>query len=241
MHLTITENTHTLKKILAGLALSFVSCLPAQAQSADAAQNNAEKAKVQQQAQKYAICAALSDKPEKQKFSGQLIALLQQQNQKENKAFSDQQIDELSTKKIADLENNFSEYSIASREKLHGKLCQGPFKMDENFVGLSFQELPASLQQKMRSIATCALLSNSFQLKQQAKQLTAANTLIMVAAGLNGREHAMKQLTELHTKIIEELKQLPEEQVKAEFQTSCEAVQKIQQQRKQLQQSKNQQ
>ncbi|CAN8140503.1 conserved exported hypothetical protein [uncultured Thiomicrorhabdus sp.] len=240
MRLTITENTHTLKKILAGLALSFVSCLPAQAQSADAAQNNAEKAKVQQQAQKYAICAALSDKPEKQKFSNQLITLLQQQNPNGDQSFSDQQINELSTKKITELEKNFQEYSSASRQKLHDKLCQENLKMDENFVGLGFQELPPSLQQKMRSIATCALLSNSFQLKQQAKQLTAANTLIMVAAGLNGREHAMKQLTELHTKIIEELKQLPEEQVKAEFQTSCEAVQQIQQQRKQLQQSQTQ-
>lgn len=231
MYFTINFSRQIFKKLFVIAILSFGMSHTAAA--SETAQTTAEKAKIQQQAQSYAICAALSNPQQKQKFSDKLVTLLKKQNQKETKNYTNKQIDTLSASKITELEKNFQEYSPASRQKLHDKLCQGTFEMDENFVGLEFRELPASLQQKMRSIATCAVLSNSFQLKQQAKQLTAANTLIMVAAGLNGREQALSQLTELHDSIIEELKQLSEEQIKTQFKESCEAVKQIQQQRKQ--------
>ncbi|MBO1927463.1 hypothetical protein J3998_07715 [Thiomicrorhabdus sp. 6S2-11] len=218
----------TMNTFLGAIALSLATITPTFAENAP---SSSDKAELQQKAQNYAICAALSKGSEQQTYTDKLTALLKQQNTKQQKSYSDQQISELSTNKISELKRNFREYSEQSQNKLYGKLCRDSLKMDENFVGLEFKELPLSLQQKMRSIATCALISDSLQLKQQAKQLTAANTLIMVAAGLNGRNQALSQLTELHNSIIEELKPLSEEQIKAQFNKSCSAVQQIQQQR----------
>lgn len=187
-----------------------------------------EQIQLQQQAQNYAICAALGNETQQQQFIDKMVALLQK-NMAEQK-IDDKQLRQVSLAKITQLRNSYMDYSPQSRSKLFDKVCSKPVTMDENFIGLQYQELPSTLQDKISTIASCALLSDSFGLKQQAKQLTAANTLIMIAAGLNGRNQALNQLTILHTQIIKELKTLPQEQIKGRFEQSCHEVQAMQNQ-----------
>ncbi|BBP46803.1 hypothetical protein THMIRHAS_21760 [Thiosulfatimonas sediminis] len=229
-----TLNQHSIIQyitlFLASTTLSF-STFAADPSKSQA--NTIEKPTIQQQTQMFAICAALGDSNQQQQFKEKLTTLLENENADKKQGLSQQQINQSSANKIAILQRNYADYSSTSRELLFAKACQNDnFVMDENFTGLAIEQLPTNLQQKIRSIATCALISHSLQLQQQAQQLTAANTLIVIAAGLNGRNQALEELAELHNKIIAELKQLPEAQVKVQFEQSCGEVQKIQQERK---------
>ena len=216
----------TLLRIGCGIALSISSFSAlAQPQLSDDDKNKL------QQAQNLALCAALGNNVQQKEYAGKLLDFLEEGNQKDKK-FSREQLIDMSTTKIEQLKRNFDTYSVASRDKLFNKVCPTPAKMNDNFQGLGIAELPKELQQQITDIASCALLSESIKRHQQAQQLTAANTMIVAGAGVNGRNEAVHQLTGLHEKLITEFKTKKQDELKVLFENSCSAVQKLQQQRK---------
>ncbi|MBF6056981.1 MULTISPECIES: hypothetical protein [Thiomicrorhabdus] len=116
-------------------------------------------------------------------------------------------------------------YPTISQSKLFEKACRPQeVKMDENFVGLKIGELPKELQEKISDIATCAVLSEQFGLKDQAKKLTAANLLIVVVGGLNGKNAAVQELRTLYRSTAQVTTILTPEQKKAQMEESCTKV-----------------
>ncbi|MBO1923926.1 hypothetical protein [Thiomicrorhabdus sp. 6S3-12] len=201
--------------------LLLFSALFAQTAVAD----GTDSRQLKQQEQRYAICAALAETQQRQQFTQKLLTLHQQNNP--SVPTDDRQ--KWVRQKIATFERSYHEYSPQSKQKLFGKICLTEnLQTDENFKGLQVSELPESLQSKIHIIATCALISNSYGLKQQAQKLTAANTLIIIAGGMNGKNQALQQLARIHQEVTNELKSLDKTQLKNQFTTSCNQVKKMQ-------------
>ncbi|QKI88480.1 hypothetical protein [Thiomicrorhabdus xiamenensis] len=180
---------------------------------------------LKQQEQRYAICAALAEPQQRQQFT-QKLRKLHQQN---NPSIAADEQEKLVAQKIEPFERSYREYSSQSKQKLFDKICLNEnLQTNENFKGLQVSELPESLQNKIHIIATCALISNSYGLKQQAQKLTAANTLIIIAGGMNGKNQALQQLAGIHQEVTNELKTLDKTQLKNKFTTSCNQVKKMQ-------------
>ncbi|WP_319379569.1 hypothetical protein [Thiomicrorhabdus sp.] len=116
-------------------------------------------------------------------------------------------------------------YPTISQSKLFEKACRPEnVKMDENFVGLRIGEFPKELQDKISDIATCAILSKQFGYQDQAKKLTAANLLIVVVGGLNGKNAAVNELRSLYRSTTQVTSILTPEQKKAQMEESCTRV-----------------
>lgn len=187
--------------------------------------DNTDSRQLKQQEQRYAICAALAEPQQRQQFTQKLLKLHRQNNPS---VATDEQ-EKLVVQKITPFERSYREYSPQSKQKLFNKICLTEnLKTDENFSGLQVSEFPHSLQNKIHIIATCALISNSYGLKKQAQKLTAANTLIIIAGGMNGKNQALQQLARIHQEVTNELKPLDKTELKDKFTTSCNQVKKMQ-------------
>lgn len=183
-------------------------------------------------AQVYTLCAALGNEKQEREFAAKLVDILQQNNPQTQKLSNDQIID-LSVNNIEQVKNNFAQYSVKSRDKLYQKACKGTLPTDEDFQGLLIEDLPKETQQKITNIASCSVLSQSVQRNEQAQKLNTLNVMLLVNSGVNGRNEAVHQLTQLNQNLVTEFKQMNQEQLKARYQQSCGEVQKLQQQMQQ--------
>ncbi|MBN2646427.1 MAG: hypothetical protein JXR44_01420 [Thiotrichales bacterium] len=179
--------------------------------------------------QRYALCAALSSNTQKNEFSQALIQVLQTAKIAPNSAQAKQQAEQ----RIQVLEQTFSVYPLTSKQKLFNRLCLDLQKpIDQNFAGLKIEEMPVAIQEKISLIAECALLSERNDLAAQAKQLTAANALIVIAAGINGKNQALIELKQVHQSLNETFGKLTPEQLQQRFTRSCNEVQALQNKQK---------